>query len=70
MFFLYCTEIVMFRFRVRSGISAYKNICNAILLLKWLFCFIFRSIAFYIPFYIHYKMGRLKFGGRLRGLKI
>ncbi len=34
MFFLYCTEIAMFRFRGRSGISDYKNIFNAIILTK------------------------------------
>ncbi len=48
MFFLYCTEIAMFRFRCRSGISDYKNIYNAMLLLKLLFSCIFRSIALYI----------------------
>ncbi len=48
MFFLYCTEIAMFRFRCRSGISDNNKNCNAILLLKWLFSCIFRSIAFYI----------------------
>ncbi len=65
MFFLYCTEIAMFRFRCRSGISDYKNIFNAILLLKWLISCMLRSVAFYIC----YKMGRFRFGGRLRGLK-
>ncbi len=34
MFFLYCTEIAMFRFRGRSGISDYKKLFYAILLLK------------------------------------
>ncbi len=34
MFFLYCTEIAMFRFRGRSGISDYKNIFNATILTK------------------------------------
>ncbi len=62
MFFLYCTEIAMFTFRCRSGIS---DIFNAILLLKLLFSCICRTIAFYI----RYKMGRFRFGGRLRGLK-
>ncbi len=55
----------MFRFRGRSGISDYKNIFNAILLLKWLFSCMFQSVVFYI----RYKMGRFRFGGRLRGLK-
>ncbi len=31
MFFLYSTEIAMFRFRCRSGSSDYKNIFNAII---------------------------------------
>ncbi len=66
MFFLYCTEIAMFRFRCRSGINDYKNILNAILLLKLTFSCIFQSIAFYI----RYTMGRFRFGGRLRGQKI
>ncbi len=62
----FCTEIATFRFRCKSGISDYKNIFNAILLLKRLFSCIFRSIAYYI----RYKMGRFRFGGRLRGVKI
>ncbi len=46
MFFLYCTEIAMFRFRGRSGISDYKKLFYAILLLKRLFSCIFWSIAY------------------------
>ncbi len=65
MFFLYCTEIAMFRFRGRSGISDYKIIFNAIILTKIFFSCMLRSVAFYI----RYKMGRFRFGGRLRGLK-
>ncbi len=65
-FSLHCTEITMFRFRCRSGIRDYKNICNATLSLNFLFFCIFRSIAFNI----RYKMGRFRIGGRLRGLKI
>ncbi len=53
------------RAHARYVISDYKNIFNAILLLKWLFSCIFQSIAFYIC----YKMGRFRFGGRLRGLE-
>ncbi len=65
MFFLYCTEIAMFRFRGRSWISDYKNIFNAIILTKIVISCMLRSVAFYI----RYKMGRFRFGGRLRGLK-
>ncbi len=54
----------MFSFRCRSGISEYKNIFNAKLLLKRLFYCIFREIAFYI----RYTIGRFRFGGRLRGI--
>ncbi len=41
MFFFYCTEIAMFRFRCRSGINDYKNIFNAIIVTKIIFLFIF-----------------------------
>ncbi len=56
--------------RGRSGISDYKNIFNAILLLKWLFSCIFRSIAFYILLIFAIKWVGLGLGVRLRGLKI
>ncbi len=45
---------------------ATKNISNAMLLLKCLFSCIFRSVAFYVL----YKTGRFRFGGRLMCLKI
>ncbi len=50
--FLYCTEIAMFRFRGRSGISDYKNIFNAIILTKIVIssCML-RSVAFNILLY-------------------
>ncbi len=44
MFFLYCTEIAMFRFRCWSGISDYKNIFNAIIVTK-IFIFLHVSVS-------------------------
>ncbi len=46
MFFLYCTEIAMIRFRGRSGISDYKNIFNAIILTKIYFPACFGQLRF------------------------
>ncbi len=51
MFFLYCTEIAMFRFRGRSGISDYKNIFNAIILTK-IVIFLHASVSFNVIFAI------------------
>ncbi len=57
MFFLYCTEIAMFR----SGISDYKNIFKAILLLKWLFTAYFGQLRLY-PFIFAIKWVGLGLG--------
>ncbi len=67
MLFLYYTESAMFRFRCRSGISDYKTFLN-LLLLKNYFPAYFCQLRF-VSFYIRYKMGRFRFGGKLRGLQ-
>ncbi len=46
MFFLYCTEIAMFRFRGRSGISDYKTFLMLLFLLKLLFPACFGQLRF------------------------
>ncbi len=50
------------------GLDTDKIYFNAKWLLQWSFPCIFQSIAF-MYFYIRYKMGRLRFGDRLGGLK-
>ncbi len=58
----------MVSFRRSIRIRDYETYFHAILLLKWSFSCIFLSVTLNI-FYIHYKMGRFRFGGRLRGSK-
>ncbi len=47
------------------GLATIKTFLMLLFLLKLLFSCMLRSVAFYI----RYKMGRFRFGGRLRGLK-
>ncbi len=48
------------------GLATIKTFLMPLFLLKLLFSYMLRSVAFYI----HYKMGRFRFGRRLRGLKV
>ncbi len=48
------------------GLATIKTFLMLLFLLKLLFSCMLRSVAFYI----RYKMGRFRFGGRLRGLKV
>ncbi len=59
----------MFRFRCRSGISDYENILKAIFFIKMVSFLHFSVNCVSISFYIHYKMGRLRFACRLSSIK-